>query len=172
MADVACGVLEKNGLRCWMAPRDITPGLRWGECIIRALDECPTMALLLTANSASSKHVAKEVERAIHKGTIVIPLRLEEVTPDSNLEYFLSDTHWMDALTPPLEGHLSRMSETILGILQSNREQTTRVKKTRPASADNRETFINSFEEHAVDEWNRVPSKGWLSKLRALFEDK
>jgi hypothetical protein len=25
-ADTVCSVLEKNGISCWIAPRDITPG--------------------------------------------------------------------------------------------------------------------------------------------------
>ena len=27
VADAACNVLEKNGIRCWIAPRDVVAGL-------------------------------------------------------------------------------------------------------------------------------------------------
>ena len=34
-ADAACAVLEKRRIRCWVAPRDITPGTEWGAAIIK-----------------------------------------------------------------------------------------------------------------------------------------
>ena len=37
MADAACARLEAEGIRCWMAPRDITPGADWGESIVDAI---------------------------------------------------------------------------------------------------------------------------------------
>ncbi|MGO9237975.1 MAG: toll/interleukin-1 receptor domain-containing protein [Methylocella sp.] len=37
-ADAACAVLERNGIRVWMAPRDILPGLGWGTSIIEAIN--------------------------------------------------------------------------------------------------------------------------------------
>ena len=30
VADAICAVLERRGLRCWIAPRDVTPGASWG----------------------------------------------------------------------------------------------------------------------------------------------
>jgi hypothetical protein len=34
-ADAACAVLERHLIRCWIAPRDITPGDEWGAAIKR-----------------------------------------------------------------------------------------------------------------------------------------
>ena len=36
-ADAACAVLERAGVRCWIAPRDIGPGEEWGSAILEAL---------------------------------------------------------------------------------------------------------------------------------------
>jgi TIR domain len=35
-ADALCAILEKNGVRCWIAPRDIMPGSDWGGSIVGA----------------------------------------------------------------------------------------------------------------------------------------
>ena len=35
-ADAVCAILEKNGVRSWIAPRDIMPGADWGESIVNA----------------------------------------------------------------------------------------------------------------------------------------
>jgi hypothetical protein len=34
-ADTACASLERHRVRCWIAPRDITPGDEWGAAIIK-----------------------------------------------------------------------------------------------------------------------------------------
>ncbi|MFL6797219.1 MAG: toll/interleukin-1 receptor domain-containing protein [Xanthobacteraceae bacterium] len=33
-ADAACATLEAGGIRCWIAPRDIVPGVPWAGAII------------------------------------------------------------------------------------------------------------------------------------------
>ncbi len=34
IADAVCSILEKEQMRCWIAPRDITPGVPFAEAII------------------------------------------------------------------------------------------------------------------------------------------
>ena len=36
IADAVVTAFESNGLRCWVAPRDIKPGADWGDSITRA----------------------------------------------------------------------------------------------------------------------------------------
>ncbi len=33
-ADAACAALEAEGIRCWIAPRDVLPGMDYAEAII------------------------------------------------------------------------------------------------------------------------------------------
>jgi hypothetical protein len=44
-ANAVCAVLEQNGIRCWIAPRDITPGERWGAAIVGAINCARAMVL-------------------------------------------------------------------------------------------------------------------------------
>ena len=53
--------------------------------------------------------VRREVGRAVHKGLIVLPFRVEDVLPIKSLEYFLSSQHWLDAFPPPREPHYQRL---------------------------------------------------------------
>jgi hypothetical protein len=117
-ADAACAALESNGIRCWIAPRDVTPGAEWGEAIILAINQCRVMVLVFSANANNSPQIRREVERAVSKGLPIIPLRIENIVPARSLEYFIGDVHWLDALTPPLETHLQRLAETIKALLQ------------------------------------------------------
>src|SRR5450631_363345 len=55
---------ERRGVRCWIAPRDVEPGALYAEEIIRGIDECQALALILSAHAVASSHVGKELERA------------------------------------------------------------------------------------------------------------
>ncbi|HEY4125111.1 MAG TPA: toll/interleukin-1 receptor domain-containing protein, partial [Rhizomicrobium sp.] len=117
-ADATCAVLESKGIRCWMAPRDITPGADWGETIVDAIHSSRALVLVFSANANLSPQIKREVERAVNKGIPIIPLRIENVMPAKSLEYFLSTPHWLDAFTPPLEHHLNYLAQVIDQILK------------------------------------------------------
>lgn len=112
-ADAVCSIMEQKGIRCWMAPRDITPGLPFAEAIIDGIQGSKVFILIYSSNSNNSSQVIKEVDRAVHHRLAIIPLRLEDVPMTKQLEYYVSDVHWMDALTPPLEKHIEKLYEVV-----------------------------------------------------------
>lgn len=112
IADAVCATLEGHGIRCWIAPRDILPGIDWGEAIIDGITGSKMMVLIFSSNANKSLQIKHEVERAVHHGLPIVPLRVEDVVPSKSLEYFISTPHWLDALTPPLEQHLAHLAET------------------------------------------------------------
>jgi TIR domain len=116
-ADGVCAALEANGIRCWIAPRDILPGSDWGEAIIDAIHACRAMLLIFSSNSNASAQIKREVERSVNAGIPVVPFRIEDVMPSKTLEYFISTQHWLDALTPPMEQHLHYLVNTMRAIL-------------------------------------------------------
>ena len=118
VADATCAALEASGIRCWIAPRDVTPGIEWGQAIVEAINQCRVMVLIFSANANESPQIRREVERAVSKGIPIIPLRIQEIVPTRSLEYFIGHVHWLDALTPPLELHLRRLTESIKALLQ------------------------------------------------------
>ena len=124
-ADAACAALEAAGIRCWIAPRDITPGAEWGEAIIDAIGQARVLVLVFSTYANESPQIRREVERAVHKGIPIVPLRIEDIAPTRSLEYFIGTVHWLDALTPPLEAHLRKLVEAARALLQ--------IQPTRPS---------------------------------------
>lgn len=120
-ADAACAVLESKGIRCWIAPRDITPGADWGETIVEAIHSSRAFLLIFSGNANTSQQIKREVERAVNRGLPVIPMRIENVLPAKSLEYFLSTPHWLDAFTPPLQQHLDYLSDIIRAVLDGSK---------------------------------------------------
>ncbi|MGA2572330.1 MAG: toll/interleukin-1 receptor domain-containing protein, partial [Terracidiphilus sp.] len=116
-ADAVCAMLESEGIRCWIAPRDVLPSMEWGEAIIDAIQECRIMVLVFTASANASPQIRREVERAVNHGVAILPLRVEDVLPAKALEYFIGNVHWLDALSAPFEAHLKNLAGTIKVVL-------------------------------------------------------
>ena len=117
VTDAVCSILEQNKIRCWIAPRDITPGVPFAEAIIDGIKGSKVFILVYSSNSNHSPQVIKEVDRAVHHGLAIIPLRLEDVPMSKQLEYYVSDVHWLDALTPPLEKHINKLIKVVQMLL-------------------------------------------------------
>jgi hypothetical protein len=112
-AETVCATLEASGIRCWIAPRDVLPGVDYAQAIVEAITQSRIMVLLFSSRSNHSPHVKREVERAVSRGIPILPFRIEDVPLSPSLEYFIGTVHWLDALTPPLEKHLQHLAETV-----------------------------------------------------------
>ena len=113
IADAICSRLENQGIRCWIAPRDVNPGADYSTQISEALEGSTAMVMVFSSGSNSSRHVKSEIDRAFSLDKVIIPFRVENVEMDKGLAYYLSKTHWLDALTKPLEQHIDRLAATI-----------------------------------------------------------
>ena len=66
--------LEKNGIICWMAPRDIPVGAEWAKGILEGINNASAMLLVFSSNSNDSPQVRREIERAIHNNIPIFPV--------------------------------------------------------------------------------------------------
>jgi hypothetical protein len=117
------GRLEAERIQCWIAPRDVTPGVDWAAAIIEAIAAARVMVLVFSASANTSPQVRREIERAVHRQVPVLPFRVEDVLPSSSLEYFLSSQHWLDAFSPPMAPHYTRLYTHLKGILEAEAAQ-------------------------------------------------
>ena len=129
-ADAACAVLERHRLRCWIAPRDMTPGDEWGAGIIKGLNASRIMVLIFSDHANASKQVRKEVERAIDKELPVLAFRIQNVKPKDAMEFNLSNIHWLDAFTPPVEAQLELLAASVKKLLGRDAEPTEGTRAT------------------------------------------
>src|SRR6476659_2626430 len=113
IADAICSRLENQGVRCWIAPRDVNPGADYSTQISEALEGSTAMVMVFSSGSNASRHVKSEIDRAFSLDKVIIPFRVENVEMDKGLAYYLSKTHWLDALTKPLDQHIDRLAATI-----------------------------------------------------------
>jgi hypothetical protein len=116
-ADAICHCLERAGVRCWVAPRDIRPSEDWAEAIINGMDQCRILLLICSSSSNNSPQVRREVERAVNKGLTILPYRIEAVAPSKSLEYFISTQHWLDAFGRDLDASLAELQQSVTAVL-------------------------------------------------------
>src|ERR1039457_6490842 len=96
-ADSICVALERGGVTCWIAPRDVTPGVFYADAIVEAINSARILIVVVSTNSVDSQHVLREVERASAKRRPLVAFRLDTTPLPTGLEYFLSASHWLDA---------------------------------------------------------------------------
>src|SRR5580704_5561856 len=95
-AHTICEALEHRGFNCWIADRDIGPGENFQIAIVHAIRAAKVMILVFSANSNNSDEIKKEVVLAGQSRLIVIPVRVEDVTPDEAFAYELATRQWVD----------------------------------------------------------------------------
>ena len=123
IADAICNHLESRHIRCWVAPRDILPGINYQEAIIDAIDSSSIMVLVFSSHSNISPHVLTELNEAMSNGVIIIPFRIENILPSKAMKYLISNPHWLDAMTPPLEQHIRELEETVRILIERKKEK-------------------------------------------------
>ena len=134
-ADAVCARLESEGIKCWIAPRDIPPSARYAQSIISGINGSRLMIFIFSSHSNDSEHVESEIDRAYNKRLPIIPLRIEDVALTGSLEYYLSTAQWFDALTPPLAAHLERLPGVVRQLLEINVDAAPAASAPRPAPA-------------------------------------
>ncbi len=111
IANLVCEALESNGIKCWIAPRDVPYGMNFEEAIIDAICGSKLMILILSTHSNNSPHVKREIQNACMENaqTPILPFRVEDIRLNKALRYYLGSTQWLDASTPPLESHFENL---------------------------------------------------------------
>ena len=97
LAQDLCKYLELNNLSCWIAPRNIAPGMEYAAEIINGIEGCKVFLLIFSEHSNQSQHVLREVGRAVHRNVPIIAYRLSGVKPSKSMEYFLESVQWLNA---------------------------------------------------------------------------
>ena len=112
-AQAICSQLEEHGIACWIAPRNVSPGTAYGEEIIKAIESCGVLVLVLSSSSNTSNAVTSEVERAFSKNKPIIPIRIEDVVPARAIEFFVASAQWVDAYASPLSNAVDQVAAGI-----------------------------------------------------------
>lgn len=111
-----CRYLEENGVACWIAPRDIERDiLPYPEALQHGLSQVRAVIVIVSEMANLSVHIPRELDIALERKLVVVPIRLENVLPTGQLNYLLRTCQWLNAF--------ERVKEDALG------ELLTRIRK-------------------------------------------
>ena len=119
IADAVCHRLEEEGVRCWIAPRDIG-NMNWAGSIIDGLHRSNVFVVIISRNSISSGEVAKEVTEATRSCDYILPFRVDNEILSDLLRYHLGPCHWLDAVSPPLEKRINELLDRIRNLSEED----------------------------------------------------
>jgi TolB-like protein/tetratricopeptide (TPR) repeat protein len=105
--------LEQHGLKSWIAPRDVKPGAQYADAIVRAINEAKSLVLVMSASAVGSAHVGKEIERGSSKRKPIIAFRIDAAPLNHALEYFLSESQWIDVPKLGMPAALRKLAEAV-----------------------------------------------------------
>lgn len=120
IVEEVCHKLEADGTKCWLAKRDALSGESYPRSIMQAIRDAGALVLVFTEHSNRSKHVHREIERAISFSIPIIVLRVENIPLAEELEYFISLNHWLDATARPISPSLNTLSRRLSDLLASS----------------------------------------------------
>ncbi len=148
-----CQALEERGFRCWISLRDLETGSQYGDEIVRRIRNSEALVLVLSSAANDSEFVHREVERAVNYRIPIFPVRIEEVSPGSALELFISANQWIDLWAGDLSAQMDRLSQDI----------QKRRRRIRPGAAA---VPSGPSVEAAARSRGRKPSRGTGSRVR------
>lgn len=82
--------LEARDVSCWIAPRDIIPGEKYGHAIVRGIEECEVFLLIFSSNSRDSQYTLAEVEEAFAKKKKIITYVIDNTEANEDWRLFLN----------------------------------------------------------------------------------
>jgi len=113
IADTICGLLEENGVICWIAPRNVRPGSIYAEEIVDGIESSLSVLLVLSEYANESLHVRNEMEQGVSRGKVIFPVLIRNVKPSKALDYYIATSQWTEAWIPPLEKKIIELSGVI-----------------------------------------------------------
>lgn len=119
-AQAICHELEDNGIRCWMAPRDIPVGSKYATVITQAIKECKAVVLVFSEQSAISPWVESEINIAFSNRKPIIPYKIDLATLENYDEFYLmlNNRHWIESY-PDFKTRFSELVSVVSSLVGS-----------------------------------------------------
>jgi adenylate cyclase len=146
IADAIVDALERHGIKCWIAPRDVIPGSLYADGIVRAITGAKVFALVLSEHAIASSHVGKEIERASSNRRPIIAFRIDLAPLTPAFQYFLSESQWITVGAGGTEAASAKLVEAVQRHLTS-----------RPATEQSALP-----KRHPIDSKPTTPRRPWI----------
>lgn len=161
-----CSSLENEaGVRCWIAPRNITGGKLYAEEIVDAIENTQVFVFVFSRNSNVSNHVVSEVNHAFNANKPIIPFCIDDSTMRSLFEYYTNTIQRISAYPDPLE-KIKDLKEAVLKNIPVLQKELERKGAYTILSKD-----LGISEKELQDLVDQVKSDGGIIRKRTYSYD-
>lgn len=108
--------LEKYKANCFIAPRNIDPGIPYARALVRGMNECETAIVVCSRATNESEHVLNEIETLVSNKKTIIPFIIEEFEFAPDLKYYLGRKQFILAYDGDAKNHFGKVLDA-LGII-------------------------------------------------------
>ena len=135
LASDLAAFLEARGVRIWIAPRDVRPGMDYSEQLQLAIEEAVAFVVLVTDMANKSPYVRAETEMAFSTHKPIFPVRITDIKPAAGLALFLKIRHWTDAYGASKSANLDRLARELQTLSGAPAEAAAPAATTPPSAA-------------------------------------
>src|SRR5882757_11239418 len=105
--------LQAEGVEAWYDAQ-VGAGQDWRIATAKALEASQIFVLLFSENAAQSSDIAKELAAAVMEKKLIIPVRLQNISPKGAFLYELASRNWINAY----EDTEAKLAELAKGLAQ------------------------------------------------------
>lgn len=133
--------LEENGVRCFVAYRDIPKGRDWAREIPSAINESQMMVAVFSDDFNRSVETDKEISLHAKTKKPILTFRLCDTDYDGVKAYHLSSINWIDAFPDPAKK---------FGSLLSDIKKLVEIRESKSQTIEVNEPQINRVDENFI----------------------
>ena len=80
--------------------------------------------------------MANELTLAMNSNVIVILFKIDDIAPKGVLQYYLTNTHWLDAMNPPTAKQIQELVKTVSSFIDIEKKGTADLYVSDKEAAD------------------------------------
>ncbi len=118
-----CKCFKDQNLEYWVAHENAEFGGQYAATIIEEIDKCRAFVVFISDFSNLSTHVINEINSAVMRNKLIVPVMVSDVKLSPAMEYYISSNHYIKAYDN--DNFMSMLVKRVMDILNKSGEGTT-----------------------------------------------
>ena len=135
--------LERNGVECWIASRDVSGGKPYASEIVTGISNCDKVVFIGSNNSNMSEHVLNEIDIAVRRNKEIIPFMIEDVELNDDILYYVGRKHMVFAYPEKVDLYYDKLLASVNNVNESSKKYAQ--KKSAQITRDINTMFNENF---------------------------
>ena len=110
-----CERFQRENLEYWVAHENEIFGGKYAATIIEEINKCQVFVIFISNASNLSTHVINEINSAVMRNKIIVPVMIDDVKLSPAMEYYIASNHYMKYQDD--EHFFSMLVKRVMGIL-------------------------------------------------------